>query len=342
VAFRTRDGCVDEVALQHNAVARIENDNDGGVFAALALVDGAGVGEHEFFDFVGFVIDGLVIVKDGDFFGVLADFVDDADVPVEHVLVVVVADLHHAVADAPVAACNLDAFLVWVQEVLQERVQFVDAERAFAHGRKQLHFGLRVDIDFFLDAVSDEARDDVFRFVGGLVRQKVEVRAFDGRGANALVDFCRFVGDVVSAGLAENVLKAGARNLCATQQVVQHIASSHAGELVGIAHEYDSRVERSRFEERGGKPCIDHTEFIDDEQIALETVVRIAVELAGNRVHFEQPVDGARFFATAFSHAFGGAARGCGEAYAFFHLAGEVENSLEDRRLAGARPARDN
>ena len=174
---------------------------------------GAGVGEHEFFDFVRFVIDGLVVVKDGDFFGVLADFVDDTDVSVEHVLVVVVAGLHHAVADAPDAASNFDALLAGVQEVLQISVQFVNAERAFAHGREQLHFGLRVDIDFFLDAVGDEACDDVFRFVGGFVRQKVEVRAFDGRGANALVDFCRFVGDVVSAGLAENVLKARARNL---------------------------------------------------------------------------------------------------------------------------------
>ena len=82
----------------------------------------AGVGEHEFFDFVGFVFDGLVVVKDGDFFCVFPDFVDDADVSVKHVLVVVVADLHHAVACAPVAASDLDAFLAGVQEVLQEVV----------------------------------------------------------------------------------------------------------------------------------------------------------------------------------------------------------------------------
>ena len=162
----------------------------------------------------------------------------------------------------------------------------------------------------------------------------MEVRAFDGRGANALIDFRCFVGDVVSAGLAENVLKAGARNLGATQQVVQHIASSHAGELVGIAHENDSRVEWRRFEERGGKPRIDHTEFIDDKQIALELVVSIAVELARNRIHFEQTVDGAGFFATAFAHALGGAACGCREAHAFFHLACKVQDSLEDCRLA--------
>ena len=195
---------------------------------------------------------------------------------------------------------------------------------------------MRVNVDFFLDAARDEAGDDVFSFIGRLVGQKVEVRAFDGRGANALIDFRCFVGDVVSAGLAENVLKAGAWNLGATQQVVQHIASSHAGELVGIAHENDSRVEWRRFEERGGKPRIDHTEFIDNEQIALELVVAIAVELARNRVHFKQSVDCAGFLATAFAHAFGGAPCRGREAYAFFHLAGEVQNPLEDCCLTGA------
>ena len=303
-------------------------------------MDGAGVRKDQFIGFIGFVIHGLVIVKNGDFFRVFPDFVDDADVSVKHVLVVVVTDLHHSVACAPVAASDLDAFLAGVQEVLQEVVQLVNAERSFAHWREKLHF-LRVDVDFFFDAARDEAGDDVFSFIGRLVGQKVEVRAFDGRGANALIDFRCFVGDVVSAGLAENVLKAGAWNLGATQQVVQHIASSHAGELVGIAYENDSRIEWRRFEERGGKPRIDHTEFIDNEQIALKLVVAIAVELARNRIHFEQSVDCAGFFATAFSHAIGGAPCRGREAYAFFHLAGEVQNPLENRRLTGTGSTRD-
>ena len=83
---------------------------------------------------------------------------------------------------------------------MQERVQLVNAERAFAHGREELHL-LRVDVDFLLDAVSDEACDEVFGFVGGFVWQKMEVRAFDGRRANALVDFRCFVGDVATACL---------------------------------------------------------------------------------------------------------------------------------------------
>lgn len=304
-------------------------------------MDGAGVRKDKFIGFIGLVIDSLVIVKDRDFFRVFPDFVDDADVSVKHVLVVVVADLHHAIAGTPIAAGNFNAFLAGVQEVLQEVVQFVNAERSFAHRREELHI-LRVNVDFFLDAARDEAGDDVFSFIGRLVGQKVEVRAFDGRGANALIDFRCFVGDVVSAGLAENVLKAGARNLGATQQVVQHIASSHAGELVGIAHENDSRVEWRRFEERCGKPRIDHTEFIDNEQIALELVVSIAVELPGNRIHFEQTVDGSCLFATTFAHALGGAPRRGGEAYAFFHLACKVQDSLEDCRLACAGATCDN
>ena len=49
-------------------MAGIEHDDDGGVFATLAFVDRAGVGENQLFDFIGFVIDSLVIVKDVNFF----------------------------------------------------------------------------------------------------------------------------------------------------------------------------------------------------------------------------------------------------------------------------------
>ena len=43
----TGDGGVDEVALEHDVVGEVDGDNDDGIFAALALVDGRGVsGAH--------------------------------------------------------------------------------------------------------------------------------------------------------------------------------------------------------------------------------------------------------------------------------------------------------
>ena len=52
VSFRAGDGRIKQVPLEHHVVAGVENHDDGGVFAALALVDGAGVGQLQFVEFV--------------------------------------------------------------------------------------------------------------------------------------------------------------------------------------------------------------------------------------------------------------------------------------------------
>ena len=114
-------------------MAGVEHHDDGGVFAALAFVDGAGVGELKFVEFLILVGDEFFVEEDGDFALFFVDAVDGADVAVEHVLVVVVLDLHDAVADAPFDADHLVARNARVQQVLQERVQLDDAEGAFAH-----------------------------------------------------------------------------------------------------------------------------------------------------------------------------------------------------------------
>ena len=122
-------------------MAGIENHDDGGVFAALALVDGAGVGELQFVEFVVLVGDEFFVEEDGDFAFFFVDAVDDSDVAVKDVLVVIVLDLHDAVADAPFDADHLVAGHAWVQQFLQEWVQFDNAEGAFAHGDKNLQVG---------------------------------------------------------------------------------------------------------------------------------------------------------------------------------------------------------
>ena len=157
VAFCAGDGGVDEVALQHYIVAGVEHHDDGGVFAALALVDGAGVGELQFVQFFVLVGDEFFIEEDGDFPLFLVDAVDDSDVAVEHVLVVVVLDLHDAVAHAPADAHHLVARNARVQQVLQEGVQLDDAEGTLAHGNKNLQVGFKVDIDFAFDTGGDES-----------------------------------------------------------------------------------------------------------------------------------------------------------------------------------------
>ena len=137
-------------------MAGIENHDAGGGFAALALVDGAGVGELQFVEFFVLVGDEFFVEEDGDFPLFFVDAVDDSDVAVEHVLVVIVLDLHDAVAHAPADADHLVARNAWIQQVLQERVQLDDAERPLAHRNENLQVSLEIDIDFATNAVCDK------------------------------------------------------------------------------------------------------------------------------------------------------------------------------------------
>ena len=329
-------------------MAGIENHDDGGVFATLALVNGAGVGEGELVHFFAFVFHGFVFVEYRYLVRTLADTVNDSRVAVEYVLVVVVANLHHSVAFAPADSGDSVAFdsgpcrgPFRVENVLQKGVQFERAERSLAHRGEQLHFGFKVDVDFAADTASEQFPDNLPCLLRRFEGDKVEVRPVDRRGRDALVDFGGLVGDVVPAGLPKDVLQADVRDSRALEQVVQDVSRAYARQLVRISDEYNAGPQRCRLENGCGKPCVDHAEFVDDEQIAFQLVADILVELACDGVHLEQAVDGAGVFAAAFTHAFGCAPRGGGKAYLFAHFSGEVQNSLENRRLARARSAGD-
>ena len=57
-------------------------------------------------------------------------------------------------------------------------------------------------------------------FFGRFERDKVKIRAFDGRRRNALIDAGCLVGDVVAAGLPKDVLQAYAWDARTLQQIV--------------------------------------------------------------------------------------------------------------------------
>lgn len=253
-------------------MAGIENHDDGGVFAALAFVDGAGVCEGELVHFVALVFHSLVFKEYSYLVCVLADPINDSRVAIENILVVVVADLHYAVAFAPADSGDSVAFdsgpcrgPFRVKDVLQKGVELERAERSLAHRGEQLHFGFEVDVDFAADATNEQFSDNLSCLLRCFEGDKVEVRPVDRRGRDALVDFGGLVGNVVPAGLPKDVLQADVRDLWALEQIVEHVARAHARQLVRISDEYNAGSQRCRLENGCGKPCVDHAEFVDDE-----------------------------------------------------------------------------
>lgn len=89
----TGDGGVDKVALEYDVVSEVDGDDDDGIFTALTLVDGSGIGEAEFVKLSGLVFHCLAIEADGQCAVFHVDSGDESYVTVEHFLGVVVLEL---------------------------------------------------------------------------------------------------------------------------------------------------------------------------------------------------------------------------------------------------------
>ena len=99
LALGARHGRVEQVALHHDRVRAHERQDDDGVLAALALVDGQCVGEREFTELAALVVD-LELIAEVDRHAARLDGHDEADVAVEDLLRVVVLRLDDLVAEA--------------------------------------------------------------------------------------------------------------------------------------------------------------------------------------------------------------------------------------------------
>ena len=83
-------------------------DDYSGIFRALALVDGRGIGRHQHVEFPKSVCDGATVEARNDLTGIGVDVVDIADIAVVDLFVVIVLDLHDLVAGGKGPAEALD------------------------------------------------------------------------------------------------------------------------------------------------------------------------------------------------------------------------------------------
>jgi len=93
-----RDACVEEVPLKEDVVLHEDGHHHGGIFGALRLVHGRGIGEDKLVQVREVLADELPVKVDIDLLLLPVDPLDPADITVVHILVVVVFDLHHLVA----------------------------------------------------------------------------------------------------------------------------------------------------------------------------------------------------------------------------------------------------
>ena len=149
----TRHAGIEEISLQHCVVLGKDRDDHGGIFGALALVDGSGIGGNQRVKLAEAVRHRAPVEARHQFAHLQIDVVDVANVAVVDFLVVVIFDLHDLVAGRKGPSETLDlAFAGGVQRRLQFDVERSRADATAVHRAEHLDVADRVQAEAFGNA----------------------------------------------------------------------------------------------------------------------------------------------------------------------------------------------
>ena len=126
----------------------------------------------------------------------------------------------------------------------------------------------------------------------------------------ALVDELRIVGNQAVFRLAEDPIQHGNRYHSAVNQLIEHIAGTHAGQLVRVAHKNNSRVLTDALEKLLCQPHIHHRKLVHDDEVGIHGSDTVAVSDFFPRTEAQCAMQRAGFVhAGTFRHAAAGTTR---------------------------------
>ena len=223
----TSDGSVDEVALEHDVVGEVDRDDDDGIFTALTLVDGRGIGETEFVKLRGLVFHCLPVEADGQCTVLHVDSGDESDVAVKHFLGVVVLELQHTVAVAEHESGTGEAIAGGVDTLLDGHVQTVGTDGTALHGREYLYAAPWYIVGFW-QAVADQIDDGRGYLLGLLARNKEEVGLLTVAdvGHPSVVDGVGVHNDTAGLCLAEDAGETDNGDDAGVDDVTEYVAGT--------------------------------------------------------------------------------------------------------------------
>ena len=234
--FRPGHAGVEEIALEHDVVGHHEGHDDDGVFAPLALVDGAGVGQDELVQLGDVIGDIPAVEVDLELPLLHIHMADHADVPVEDLLVVVIADLHDLVVQAVLGAAPAQADSRRIQDLLQLLVEIGGPDGAPLHGGQNLDVADPVRVIVAGQVLRHILHDQIRRLLGRLPPRKKEIAvpAAAYVGPLSPVDPVGIHDDPAALGLAEDPGQLHDRDRPAPDDVREDIAGADRGQLVHV------------------------------------------------------------------------------------------------------------
>ena len=337
--FRPGDAGVDQVPLQHHIVRHQHGHHDDGIFAALGLVDGGGVGKDQLVQLRYVVLDAPVVEADRQRPVLQVHPLDDADVAVEDFLFIVVPDLHDLVALPVYVTPSAQATLAGVYGLLQELVEVRGADHAALHRGEDLNLaGTDAVIagELGLYQLLDGGRGLLRRLP--LHEEKVGVPAVGEVGHLAAIDAVGVHDDTAGLRLAEDPGQTDNREAAGVDDIPQDIPGPHAGQLVDVAHQDQRHAVGDGLQKVVHQHDVDHRAFVHNQDVPLQRVFLIPL-IALGRLDLQKAVDGFGLHAGGLGETLRRAPRGGGEQNAGAGLAEGADNAQSGRGLAGAGSA---
>ena len=93
----------------------------------------------------------------------------------------------------------------------------------------------------------------------------------------ALVDELRIVGNQAVFRLAENPIQYRDRHHSAVDQLVEHVAGAHAGQLVRVTHKNDPRMLTDALEKLLCQPHIHHRKLVHNDEVGIHKANALAI-----------------------------------------------------------------
>ena len=230
---------------------------------------------------------------------------------------------------------------VRVEALLQALVEVERAGLAAIHGREHLDVGAPVPPPITGQPRGAQLLHPLDHPLWVAFLDKVEIRArmVIDDGHFAAVDAVRVADDVAFLGLAKNLRQAHHRYFGGVDNVAEHVARPHRGQLVDVADEHHPSVVGQGAQERVHQHHVDHGSLIDDQGVELEAVVVAPFELPLARLKFQQPMNGLGRSPARFAQPLGRAARGRAQRNRETPFLQKAQDAPRDRGLARARPA---
>ena len=243
------------------------------------------------------------------------DRADDADIPVENLLVVIIADLHHLIAEAIHNPSSFQTDASRIESLLQNEIQIRSADDAPLHGSEDLyvrgrHLVVSAQLRFHKvnDGLCRQLRNSrrvilcqpfPLSRLFHIHKKEIGISSIADIRHDSLVNPMGIHDNPAGLCLTENAGQLDDRKAFAVNQIPKYISCSDRGQLIYVSDQNQRHAVRHSLQQIVHQHDINHGAFINNQHIALQRVLLISL-ITFRRLDLKQAVDGLRLHPCRF------------------------------------------